>query len=144
MLDNPSMKRMKMTLLKQWAKTCQLRAMGNFDFQFKRGTGVSAHISRFQQILKYTERLPGTDTVQVFNSNMIIFDSFPKAWKESFLNKRTGNFDTYKLVDILQHMNQAATTSVYNNEENRRDNNNKSDNGKRGGRGWRSNMNKEK
>ena len=36
-------------------KTCQLWAIGNFDFKFKRGTEVSAHMSRFRQILKYTD-----------------------------------------------------------------------------------------
>ena len=101
------------------ANTCQLRAMGNFDFKFKRGTEVSTHISRFRQILKYMERFPGTDTVQLFNSKMIIFDFFPKAWEESFLNKGTGDFDTCKLVDILQHMDQAATTAVDNDENNK-------------------------
>ena len=68
-------------------KTCQLWAMNNFDFKFKRGTEVSTHISRFRQILKYAERLPGMDSVQLFDSKMITFDSFPKSWKESFLNK---------------------------------------------------------
>ena len=35
--------------------SCQLWAMGNFDFKFKRGTEVAAHMSRFRQIFKYTD-----------------------------------------------------------------------------------------
>ena len=102
---------------RQNANTCQLCATGNFDFKFKRETEVSAHMSWFQQFLKYTEQLPGTDTVQVFNSKMIMFDSFPKAWKESFLNKGTNIFDTCKLIDIPQQMDQAATTSANNDKK---------------------------
>ena len=112
--------------------------MGNFDFKFKRGTEVSTHISRFRQILKYTKCLPGVDNVQIFNCKMIIFDSFPKTWKEAFLNKGTINFNECKLVNILQHMDQSAMIVANNDEKNKQDNKNKSD------RGWRSNMNKEK
>ena len=60
------------------------------------------------------------------------------------MNKGTGNFDTCKLVNILQHMDQAATTSTNNDEKNKRDNENESNDGKGGGRGWCSNRNKEK
>ena len=62
-------------------KTCELCTMGNFDFKFKKGTEISVHMSRLRQILKHTDRLPGSDTLQPFNSKLIIFDSFPKAWK---------------------------------------------------------------
>ena len=118
----------------QNVKTCQLRSMGNFDFRFKRGTEVAAHMTRFRHILNYTGRLPDSDMLQPFNSKIIIFDSFPKAWKESFLNKDTGNFDTCKLMDILQHMDQAAATAANNDEKNKKDNK-KQDNGRRGGQG---------
>ena len=64
------------------AKTSQLQAMGNFDFKFKRGPEVSTRISRFRQILEYAKRLPGVDTVQMFNCEITIFDFFPKARKE--------------------------------------------------------------
>ena len=88
----------------QNTKTCQLCAMSNFDFKFKRGTEVSAHMSKFRQILKYTDQLPGSNTIQPFDRKLIIPDSFPEAWKESFLSKGPYIFDTCKLVDILQHM----------------------------------------
>ena len=93
--------------------------MGNFDFKFKRGIEVSTHISRFRQILKYTKRLPGVDTGQMFNCKMIIFDSFPKAWNEAFLNKGTGNFDECKLVNILRHMDQSTTIAANNDKKNK-------------------------
>ena len=126
------------------AKTCQLRATGNLCFKFKRGIEVSTHISRFRQILKYhAERLPGTDTVQLFDSTMIIFESIPKSWKESFLNKGTGNFDECKLVNIQQYMDQSAIIAANNDMKYKQDNKNKSDNGKHGGRGWRSHRNRE-
>ena len=43
---------------KKNAKTCQLKAMSSHEFKFKRGTDVAEHITRFQQILKYADRLP--------------------------------------------------------------------------------------
>ena len=110
--------------------------MANFEFKFKRGTEVPAHISRFRQIRKYTKHLPGSDSVQAFDSKMIIFDSFPKAWKEDFLVKETSNFDEYKLVDILQHMDQAATIAANKDMKNTQENKNKFDNGECVDRGW--------
>ena len=66
---------------------------------------------------------------------MIIFDSFPKAWKEAFKVKGTSYFEECKLVDILQHADQAAAIATNKGMKNKQENKNKSDNGKHGGRG---------
>ena len=76
----------------------------------------------------YTERLPGMDTVQNCHSKIIMFDSFPKMWKQSFMNKGNGNFDICKLVNILQDMDGLAVSSANNDEKNKKDNK-KQDNG---------------
>ena len=47
-------------------------------------------------------------------------------------------FDSCKLADIDQHMDNLALNSATNNEKNKKDKENKHDNGRRGGRGWRS------
>ena len=101
-------------------------------------------MSRFRQILKYTDQLPWSDTIQPFDSMLIIFDLFSKAWKELLLNKGFYIFDTCKLVDIIQHMDQSAVIATSNDKKSKQDNKKKSDNVKHGGRGWRSNRNKEK
>ena len=85
-------------------------------------------MTRFCQIPKYTDQLPGSDEVQLFNSKVITFDSFPKAWEQFFLDKGNGNFDTCKLVDLLQHMDQLAANPANNDEKNKKDNK-KQDNG---------------
>ena len=82
------------------AKTLQQRAMANYKFKFKRGTGVAAHMTRFFAILKYTDRLSGDDFVQDFDSKLLTFNSFPKAWKLSFLAQRPQIFDSCKPVNI--------------------------------------------
>ena len=43
---------------RQGAKTLQHRAMANYEFKFKRGTEVTAHMTWSCTILKCTERLP--------------------------------------------------------------------------------------
>ena len=65
--------------LRTGAKTLQQKAMANYELKFKRGTEVTAHMTRFRTILKYTNRFPGNDSVQAFDSKLITFDSFPKA-----------------------------------------------------------------
>ena len=108
--------------------------MANYEFKFKRGTEVAAHMTQFHNFLKYTERLPGEDTVQNFESKMITFDSFPKAWKQSFLNKGNGLFDACTLVNIFQHMVGLAVSSANNDEKNKKDKKNNDGNGQRAGR----------
>ena len=117
------------------AQTLQQRAMANYKFKLKIGTEVAAHMTRFRTILKYADRLPGEDFVQDFASKLITSESFPKAWKQSFLAQGPQIFDSYKLVDIYQHMDNLALTSATNNEKNKKDKKNKHDNGRRGGRG---------
>jgi len=129
---------------KKNSKTCQLKAMAGLEFKFKRGVNVAEHITRLRQILKYTDRLPGRDAVQPFDSKMIIFETFPIAWKQTFLDKSIDSFDSCRIIDIIQHMDQSATKAAYNDQKNKKDTKNKQNNGRRGGRGWRSQRNRDR
>ena len=72
--------------------------------KFKTGAGIAEHVTRLRQILKYADRLAGSDTVQPFGSKMIIFETFPTAWKQTFMDKSIDSFDSCRMVDIIQHM----------------------------------------
>ena len=60
--------------------------------------------------------------MQNFESKMITFDLFPKAWKLSFLAQGPGVFDSCKLVNIYQHMVGLALSSATNDEKNKKTN----------------------
>ena len=107
--------------------------MDNYEFKFKRGTEVAAYMAQFHTLLKYTNRLLGNDYVQNFESKVIMFGSFPKASQISFLYQGSGVFDSCKLVDIYQHMDNLALSLTTNDEKN---NKNKHDNGQWEVRDW--------
>ena len=82
--------------------------------------------------------------VQPFDSKMIISETFPTAWKQTFLDKSIDSFDSCRIVNIIQHMNQLATKAAYNDQKNKRKKKNKQNNGQRGVRGWKSQRNRDR
>ena len=105
---------------KKNAKTCQLKAMACHHLMFKRGADVAEHITWLRQILKYADQHPGRDTVQLFDSKMIISETSPTTWKQTFFDKSIDSFNSCRMVDIIQHMDQSATKVAYNDEKNKR------------------------
>ena len=65
--------------------------------------------------------LPGTgilDELLVVEIELIIFDSFPKAWKYMLLHREPSTFDDEKLVDIFQHTESAEKTAATTKDKN--------------------------
>ena len=53
---------------------------------------------------------------------MIIFETSPTTWKQTFLDKSIDSFDSCRIVNIIQHMDKSATKAAYNDQKNKREN----------------------
>ena len=79
-------------------------------------------MTRYRTIYKCIERfLPaGNEQLTQDQIKLLAYDSFPKAWEESFIVRRYTVMDSEHLVDRIQHMEHCAMKFTMNSDKNKK------------------------